>query len=142
MSTSRNTGTSSIPIRFSQSHPIHFSPKAVTDASHHPNSFPCVSQNVPDPRSKEEMIEGVRSRLLETVRIRLPADVPVGVYLSGVIDSSVIAGMVVNLVNERGEQLGNDSAVRNQISCFSIEFDDDGVFNEGRSCPLSPFLFP
>ncbi|KAL4812924.1 hypothetical protein BDW67DRAFT_188159 [Aspergillus spinulosporus] len=46
------------------------------------------------------MIEGVRQRLLDAVRVRLRADVPVGIYLNGGIDSPAIAGMVVHLVRE------------------------------------------
>ena len=57
------------------------------------------------------------------------ADVPVGVYLSGGIDSSVIAGMVTHLIRERGEQIGNEKETE-RVSCFSIAFDEDSGFDE------------
>jgi asparagine synthase (glutamine-hydrolysing) len=75
------------------------------------------------------MIKGVRERLLESIRLRLRADVPVGVYLSGGIDSSVIAGMVTHLIRERGEQIGNERETE-RVSCFSIAFDEDSGFDE------------
>lgn len=75
------------------------------------------------------MIEGVRSRMLEAVRLRLRADVPVGIYLSGGIDSSAIAGMVTHLVKEQGAKLGNDKET-DRVSCFSIAFDEDSGFDE------------
>lgn len=84
---------------------------------------------VPETRSVEEIVEGVRERLLEAVRIRLRADVPVGIYLSGGIDSSAVAGMITHLVRERGVQLGNDKET-DSISCFSIGFDENSGFDE------------
>jgi asparagine synthase (glutamine-hydrolysing) len=79
------------------------------------------------------MIQGVRERLLDSIRLRLRADVPVGVYLSGGIDSSVIAGMVTHLIRERGEKIGNEKET-DRVSCFSIAFDEESGFDEsGRS---------
>jgi asparagine synthase (glutamine-hydrolysing) len=45
------------------------------------------------PVSEEESIEAVRSGLMEAVKLRLEADVPVGCYLSGGIDSCSILGL-------------------------------------------------
>ncbi|OJD36739.1 asparagine synthase [Diplodia corticola] len=86
-------------------------------------------KRIPDRRSEQEMVEGVRERLLEAVRIRLRADVPVGIYLSGGIDSSAVAGMVTHLVKERGEKIGNEKET-DRVSCFGIAFDEDSGYDE------------
>ena len=80
------------------------------------------------------MIAGVREQMLNAIRVRLRADVPVGVYLSGGIDSSVIAGMVTHLVNEQGETMGSESASK-RVRCFSIAFDEDSGYDESGGYP-------
>jgi len=62
--------------------------------------------------SDEEAIESVRSRLLEAVVLRLEADVPVGCYLSGGIDSCSILGLA-------------SAAQQSPVKAFTIGFDDD-----------------
>lgn len=59
-----------------------------------------------------EYIKGVRDRLLEAVALRLEADVPVGCYLSGGIDSCSILGLATPM---------QQSSVR----AYTIAFDSD-----------------
>ncbi|KAK2056963.1 asparagine synthase [Colletotrichum caudatum] len=80
-------------------------------------------------RTVDEMVQEVRRRLVEAVRLRLRADVPVGIYLSGGIDSSAVAGIVTKLVREEGVMLGNLDATK-RIACFSIQFPEGSGFNE------------
>lgn len=82
-----------------------------------------------DTRSEKEIVEGLRERLVEAVRIRLRADVPIGVYLSGGIDSSVIAGLTAHLVNEQGNRMGSLPASE-RVRTFSVAFDKDSGFDE------------
>ena len=77
------------------------------------------------------MIDNVRDRLMEAIKIRLRADVPLGIYLSGGIDSSAVAGMVAHLVKEEGARLGNDdSQLLSRIKCFTVQFDKDSGADE------------
>lgn len=74
------------------------------------------------------MVQGIRSRLLDAIKVRLRADVKVGVALSGGIDSSVVAGMVNHLIHQ-GEHVGSDT-ITERLSCFGVAFDEDSGFDE------------
>lgn len=61
--------------------------------------------------SDSECVEAVRTGLLEAVQLRLEADVPVGCYLSGGIDSCSILGLA-------------SAAQQSPVKAFTIGFDD------------------
>ncbi|CAN5806335.1 asparagine synthase (glutamine-hydrolyzing) [soil metagenome] len=62
-------------------------------------------------RSDEDYIEEWTELFRTSVRLRLMADVPLGMFLSGGIDSSAIAAVMSEMVNE-------------PIKTFSVAFDD------------------
>jgi asparagine synthase (glutamine-hydrolysing) len=65
-----------------------------------------------EPMSEAEAIEQTREQLLNAVALRLEADVPVGSYLSGGIDSCAIIGLAA-------------ACRQGPVRAFTIGFDDD-----------------
>lgn len=61
--------------------------------------------------SIEDAVEQTKELLLDAIRIRLRADVPVGAYLSGGLDSSIITSLISRNFN-------------NELRTFSIGFQD------------------
>lgn len=68
--------------------------------------------------SVEELSEELESLLLDSVRLRMIADVPVGVLLSGGVDSSLITAMASRVATK-------------PVKTFTISFPGHGMFNEG-----------
>ncbi len=87
-----------------------------------------TNKNVRETRTEEDMIEGVRAKMLDAVRVRLQADVPVGIHLSGGIDSSVVAGMAKHLLENGEVRLGGSEDQR--LRCLGIAFDGGSGYDE------------
>lgn len=82
----------------------------ITDTPYWDFEFPDASHHQQD-HKEEDSIEAVREGLTEAVRLRLQADVPVGCYLSGGVDSCSILGL--------------SSAMRQDpVKAFTIGFTD------------------
>lgn len=72
----------------------------------------------------------VRELLLESLQHRLRADVGVGVFLSGGLDSSAIAGMTAHVIRQ-GKSLGNDASGKiSNLSCFTVQFEKESGLDE------------
>ena len=71
---------------------------------------------VDDRRSGDECAEELRALLIDAVRLQLRADVPVGAYLSGGLDSSIVTSLIHHFT---------DTPLRT----FSLTF-EDGEFDE------------
>lgn len=69
------------------------------------------------PIPADEACSQLRTLLKDAVRRRLVADVPIGAFLSGGIDSSILVGLMSGLVSE-------------PVRTFSIGFEDDKRYDE------------
>lgn len=76
--------------------------------------------------SEDEAVELVRQRLRHSVALRLRSDVEVGVYLSGGLDSAIVAF----LANE----------ARRPLSTFSVEFEDAEFDESPEQREVAAFL--
>jgi asparagine synthase (glutamine-hydrolysing) len=72
---------------------------------------------------REEFIARLRERLEDTIRAHVIADVPVGAFLSGGLDSAVVAGLMSRVSG-------------NVLKTFSIGFEEDG-FSEADDAEVS-----
>ncbi len=78
--------------------------------------------------SFEETSETVRALLLDAIRRQMVSDVPIGTFLSGGLDSSIISAVCGRELAEKGEQL----------QTFSLDYvDNDKFFVPGKFQPNS-----
>lgn len=70
--------------------------------------------------STEEAVENIESILRDSVKLRLIADVPVGVLLSGGLDSSLIAALASDEIKRANASNGK----QNRLKSFSIYFNE------------------
>jgi asparagine synthase (glutamine-hydrolysing) len=79
------------------------------------------------PRPEQEYLEQLENLLIDAVRIRLRADVPVGAYLSGGLDSSLISA----LIRRYGQS---------ELETFSISFSDPAFDESAFQQEVATFL--
>jgi len=75
------------------------------------------------PRREEDLLDELESLLLDSVRLRLIADVPVGIMLSGGVDSSLITAMAARVSSK-------------PVRTFNISFPGHGPFDESPHARL------
>jgi len=108
----------SIVLGIDKLQPAHILTWSVRDGTHRIRRYWSPELGVADGhRSLDEESERLREVLRESVRKELISDVPLGVFLSGGIDSSAVAAMMT--------QLGGD------VKSFSVGFADRS-FDESR----------
>jgi len=84
---------------------------------HHYWNYPYFNEEEQLDLSLDNITEEIKTILYDSIKLRLRADVPVGAYLSGGLDSSIITSIVNNNFN-------------NHLNTFGIRFQDKD-FDEG-----------
>src|SRR5690606_33437025 len=82
----------------------------ITETPYWDMPFPIREEAGPE-GTERDYVEGVRASLIEAVKHRLVADVPVGCYLSGGIDSCAMLGLAA-------------ACRQDSVKAFTIGFDD------------------
>jgi asparagine synthase (glutamine-hydrolysing) len=86
------------------------------------------SANGADQRPESEIAEELRERLKEAVRRRLISDVPLGVFLSGGLDSSSVVAMMAELMPP------------SRIKTFAIGFEEKSFDESGHARRVAAFF--
>ncbi|HYJ86877.1 MAG TPA: asparagine synthase (glutamine-hydrolyzing) [Pyrinomonadaceae bacterium] len=89
--------------------------------------FPYDESLAKPAQSEEECLEELRALLDEAVRVRLVADVPLGAFLSGGVDSSAVVGLMARHTSQ-------------PVKTFSIGFHEDS-YNELKYARLAAKRF-
>lgn len=89
--------------------------------------FPEDQDERDEPFPDDEYVKGLRDLLVDATQIRLRADVPVGAYLSGGLDSSTITALIRNHTN-------------NYLKTFSIVFADPAFDERAHQERMVEFL--
>lgn len=76
------------------------------------------------PAREDEAIGGMRAAIEEAVALRMRADVPIAIYLSGGIDSSAMLGVASRLAGK-------------PMEAFNISFPEDEALNEQRFAQIA-----
>lgn len=84
-----------------------------------------IDSIVEEEQTKEKIIERLNYLIGKSVSYRLISDVPLGIFLSGGIDSNVLLSYIKYYTNEK-------------IKAFTITFPESPYFNEGKLSSLSP----
>lgn len=74
-------------------------------------------------RSADDLVDELEGLLLESVRLRLIADVPVGIMLSGGIDSSLVTAMAARVSSR-------------PVKTFNVSFPGHGAYDEAPHARL------
>jgi asparagine synthase (glutamine-hydrolysing) len=104
-------------------------------------TFP--DKHIRQERSEQDMIVELEERLVDAVTARMQGDVPMGVYLSGGLDSAAVAGIAVDVLKKKsiarakGQSLNDRSKVIEQLVCFNVGFDSTTEYDETRGYPSS-----
>jgi asparagine synthase (glutamine-hydrolysing) len=82
--------------------------------------------------SKDRTIEKVRFLVKDAIERQLVSDVPIGTFLSGGLDSSIISSVAASYMKKRGEKLDT----------FSVTYrDNDKYFKKSRFQPNSDEMY-
>ena len=102
-----------------QGHILSYCDGEITLRQYWDVEFPQVPEKVDEREAAEELLE----RFRESIRLRLISDVPLGVLLSGGVDSSAVVAVMSDLVGQ-------------PVKTFTVGFDAEGDYDETKYARL------